>query len=102
MSVNRDEQDARILVEDFLGRVSMMGVPIEDSHFLDLVGLLRIPGCCCRIVEKAESTELIINASMVAWRSHRCEAVLPLAGEEIVDTDLHCSHSQPRRSGRLF
>lgn len=91
MSVNRNEKYTRILVEDFLSRVSMMGIPVEDGNLFDFVGFLSIPSSCGHVVEKAETTDHTFDSGMMAWRSHCSKAVFPLLAEEVVDADLHRS-----------
>ena len=98
--VDRDEQHARIGVEDLVGPVAVVDVPVEDQHPLGAVRVARPPRGDRDVVEEAEAHRLR-GLRVVAGRAQRRHAgprALARAARRRARTPRRRRAAPPRRS----
>jgi hypothetical protein len=87
-------------VEDLVGPVAVVDVPVEDQHALGAVGRRRVARSDRRVAEEAEAHRAV-GLGVVARRAQRREAGRGLAGQQRVDEpDAAAGRAQRRRVGR--
>ena len=78
------KQHAAVLIEDVLGAIAVMHVPIDDGDFLRPVLLLAMTCGDGDVVEQAETHALGRSCVVAGW-AHGAEGVFDLASENGID-----------------
>ncbi len=84
--VRAEIEDGTVLVEDLLGAVAVVHVPVDDQHLADAVLPLRISGGDAGVVENAKA-HAAFGRGMMSRRTHQAEGIVRLAAEHGVDAD---------------
>ncbi len=92
--VDVEEENGGIVVEDGLGSVAVVHIPVHNQDSFELVVLLGVPGRDGDVVEKAES-HTAIRHGVVSSRPRRAERIADLARDDRIDGPEHATRRQP-------
>ena len=76
-------ENGSVVIEDVLGAVAVVIIPVHDQHAPDTMLHLQIPGRDGDVVEDAE-THAAIGRSVMARRPDGCESIPDLSGHHRV------------------
>ena len=91
--VDVEEENRGIVVEDGLGSVAVVNVPVHNQDSFELVLPLGVPGRDGDVVEKTES-HAAMRQGVVSSRPRRTERIANLARDDGIDGHEHAARRQ--------
>lgn len=92
--MQRDKQQVWVLLEEVLGAIPMMYIPIKHSDAIDVVLGTEVLNTYGDVVVHAEPIDCVSGSTMMSGRANNSEGISPFSRLNVIETFDDASNSQ--------